>query len=759
MAAIIAVLMVFCILNHIFPLQKKISFSTTISARDGTVLQAFLSADEKWRMKVNKNDVSSMVKRLILFKEDKWFYYHPGINPVAILRAFIQNKLQKKRTSGASTITMQVARLYTPRPRNYRSKIIEIFNALQLEWQYSKDEILLMYLSLVPYGGNIEGIKSAALLYLNKMPAHLSLAEATALSIIPNRPTSLRLGKNDSLLVIARNRWLKKIKSNNLFSPQLIDDALQEPIQALRNESPHYAPQLGWRLKKKYPDKADIATTIVLESQIKTQQVLKNYVRRLQPYEIYNAAALVINNETGEVEAYCGSADFFDKRDGGQVDGITALRSPGSTLKPFIYAKAFDKGIITPKTIISDVPVNIGGYSPENFDEKFNGPVTAEFALVNSLNIPAVKLLDRLGFKEFIEAMKVAGFTHIEAQERGLGLSLALGGCGVTLEELCRLYAALANDGLFRDLKYISGEACLSETAIMSPASAFLVKNILSGLTRPDIPNNFANATNLHKIAWKTGTSYGRRDAWSIGITPGYTVGVWVGNFSGKSSAWLTGTEIASPLLFEIMNNLHRGLPKRWFDEPEKIELRYVCTSTGYVPDFFCENKVMDYYIPGCSDMKFCDHLQQVYIDNKGNFSYCNGCMPDIGMVQKYFVNLPPELLSWYNEKKIYYEKMPPHYPSCERLFGRDAPQIISPANNTEYLIERTDEQELMLSAHGAIDAVKFFWFINDMLAGETAADKKLFYKPLAGKQKITCMDDKGRKSSINIKVKFIGHE
>ncbi len=749
-------MIIFFILHMANPLPVSFSFSTTIAAKDGHILEAYLSKDDKWRMKLEPHEINDPLKKIILFKEDKWFYYHAGVNPVSILRAIFHNTIYGKRTSGASTITMQVARLLNPKERTYSNKLFEMFRAMQLECMYTKDEILQLYMSLIPYGGNIEGIKSAALLYMNKLPTQLSLAEMTALAIIPNRPTSLRIGKRDEALLIERNKWLEKMKANNLFNEDQINDAIEEPIQATRVTRPQLAPHLGRKLHSTYPQAVNILTSIDLEKQTGIQEIVSNYVKRIQNLEIYNAAAMVINNETGEVEAYIGSADYFSALDGGQVDGTQALRSPGSTLKPYIYAIAMDKGLITPKTIIADMPVNLGGYAPENFDNQFNGPVTAEFALINSLNIPAVKLLDQINFKDYLYRMKKAGFGHIEAQESGLGLSLALGGCGVTLEELCRLYATIANDGFDRPLSYMPSDNCPIETALLSPSASHLVREILSGLTRPDLPNNYQNNSSLHRIAWKTGTSYGRRDAWSIGITPYYTIGVWVGNFSGKSSSYLTGAEIASPLLFEIANTIHKNLPKKWFTKPKEIEWRYVCSQTGKLPSAHCENKLMDAYILEKSSQEICTHLKSYYVDPAMKISYCTACMPDSGAVSKLFPNLPPEILSWYRDQHLDYEQLPPHNPSCERVYGKDAPQIISPVNRTEYLIDVEDHSELLLAAHSAIDVSMLYWFIDDRFVTQSSSGEQVFYSPQQGHQKITCVDDKGRKTSITIKVKLI---
>ncbi|MCH8316960.1 MAG: transglycosylase domain-containing protein, partial [Bacteroidetes bacterium] len=375
------ILLAFFLLNWLFPLKVNIEYSQIITSSKGRVLHAFLTSDEKWRMKTELGEIIPELKKAIIYKEDKYFYYHFGINPISIIRALYNNTLQNKKTSGASTITMQVARLLEPKERTYANKLIEMFRAIQLELYYSKDEILQLYLNLLPYGGNIEAVKSASLLYFQRNPDHLSLSQIVILTIIPNRPNSLIPGQNNDLIEKERNRWLRKFKADNIFPENMIEDALNEPLKAQRHEAPKFAPHFAYRLKSKYPGKAIIKTHLDGNIQNKVELITYNYIQRLKHFNIHNAAVIVIKNKSVVVIAYLGNADFSDTENAGQVDGIKAVRSPGSTLKPFVYALAIDKGIVTPKNTITDVPVNFGGYSPENFNKKFHGKVTIEQAL------------------------------------------------------------------------------------------------------------------------------------------------------------------------------------------------------------------------------------------------------------------------------------------------------------------------------------------------------------------------------------------
>ncbi|MER0440618.1 penicillin-binding protein 1C [Emticicia sp. W12TSBA100-4] len=802
-----AFIVVTAVLNLFFPPKVKVPYSTLITDKKGEILHAFLSTDEKWRMFVELKEITPTLRKAILAKEDKYFNYHFGVNPIAIFRAAFNNVTKNRRTSGASTITMQVVRMLNPDERTYWNKISEIIRAIQLEIFYSKDEILQMYLNLVPYGSNIEGIKSASYLYFQKSPDRLSLAEVTTLVIIPNRPTSLRLGTKNPLIVEERNKWLKRFQQAKVFDIQLINDALREPLTVARHEAPKDAPHLSLRLKKQFADEAIIHSSVSKATQTKVEQMVANYVNRTRAMNINNAAVLVINNETMQVEAYVGSAGFNDKLDGGQVDGVQAIRSPGSALKPLLYATAFDKGIITPKNIINDVPTNFNGFEPENFDRKFNGKVSVEFALANSLNIPAVKVVKDLGKTTLIEQLKKADFQTVKKQEKDLGLSIVLGGCGVTLEEMTQIYAAFANDGNWQKCSFLSisppffKEGCPDESRtgwllghsnlkkqdswsettpskfgfarilppllekegkqkitenLVSPSATYLITEILAQIKRPDLPNNFDYTYRLPKIAWKTGTSFGRRDAWSIGYNKKYTVGVWVGNFSGEGVPELSGAEIATPLLFQIFNTIDYNTSSVWFRQPKEVVSRQVCAESGDLPSEYCSNKILDYSIKNISHTRKCTHLKKFYVNLSESMSYCTQCLPVDGYKEKLYSNLAPELISFYELKHILYEKIPTHNPNCTRFFktANNAPIITNPNNGSEYYLSQNDTQQMQLACQTANDVRDVYWYINDRLLQKTSANKPVFFTPSLGKLKISCTDDKGRSSSISVMVK-----
>ncbi|WP_409012925.1 penicillin-binding protein 1C [Emticicia sp. C21] len=755
---IIVLLGLMILLNLTFPLKINTKYSTLITASDGTLLHAFLSPDDKWRMYVELKEITPTLRKAIITKEDKYFYYHFGVNPIAIIRALYNNVTKGRRTSGASTITMQVVRMLYPNERTYWNKLSEIGKATQLEIFYSKEEILQMYLNLVPYGSNIEGIKSASYLYFQKSPDRLSLAEVTTLAIIPNRPTSLQLGTKNPLIVQERNKWLERFRKEKAFENQAINDATKEPLQVSRHEAPKLVPHLALRLKKQYPDEPTIRTYIKQPIQAKVEQIVGNYANRVRAMNIHNAAVLVINNETMQVESYVGSADFYNKTDGGQVDGIQAIRSPGSALKPVLYATAFDKGLITPKNIINDVPTNFSGFEPENFDKKFNGKVTVEFALANSLNIPAVKVVRDLGKKELIEVLKKANFQTVKKQEKDLGLSIVLGGCGVTLEEMTQLYAVFANHGKWEKAR-LKREAKESRSVspLVSPESCFLITQILSQIKRPDLPNNFDYTYRLPKIAWKTGTSFGKRDAWSIGYNKKYTIGVWVGNFSGEGVPELSGAEIATPLLFQIFNSIDYNSNNEWFQQPKNVVSRQVCAESGDLPNEYCPNKILDYSIRNVSHTHKCAHIKQFFVNYAETISYCTQCLPMDGNYKgKNYMNYAPELISFYELKHILYERIPPHNLACTRVFGtvNNLPVITNPNEGSEYYINAKDPQQMQLACQAANDVKEVYWYLNDKLLRKAKANQPVFFVPTAGKLRISCTDDKGRSSTISVTIK-----
>jgi len=751
---LLGLFLLFLLLNIVFPFRVKVEYTTVITDKNGEVINAFLTKDEKWRMKTELDEISPLLRKTIIAKEDKYFYSHPGVNPFAVMRATFKNIFRMKRTSGASTITMQVARALEPRKRNPGSKMIEMFRAFQLEWKYSKDEILQMYLNLVPYGGNLEGVKAASLLYFSKNPDHLSLAEITALSIIPNRPSSLVMGKNNDLIIQERNRWLKKFAKEKVFTEKEIEDALAEPLTATRNTVPHFARHLSTKLYKQGDH--NYKTHLDLNTQLKTEKIVEDYIRAQRLRNINNSSVIIIDNKTHHVIAYVGSANFNDTTDAGQVNGAAAIRQPGSTLKPLLYALCMDEGLLTPKMMMNDVAVNYDGYAPENYNQKYNGYVTAEYALEHSLNIPAVKELRLLGKDRLVQKLTSCDFKQIQKDRNKLGLSMILGGCGTTLEELTGLFSAFANDGVYMSPSYSDKDTLHKKVNVVTPEAAFIINDILSKVNRPDFPLNWQSTERMPKIAWKTGTSYGRRDAWSIGYNKNYTVGVWVGNFSGVGVPDLSGSNTATPLLFKIFNTIDYDSDEEWFAQPKDCETRMVCSETGLMPADHCTNLVIDYFIPLISSTAKCNNIQEVPISANEKISYCKNCVPQAGFKKKTYKLTEQEMQSWFEENKIAYQKIPPHNPECETIFRGNAPSITSPANGSEYLISKKNKEPLQLTCKAGSDVSKVYWYINNKFYKTSSPGEKQFFVPDEGPVKISCTDDKGRNRDIKIMVRYV---
>ncbi len=748
-------MLLFLLLDILFPLEVKVPYARVVTASDGQVLYAGLSTDEKWRMKMEPDERPVSMIPALLFKEDRHFYYHPGIDPAALIRAVFRNFREGKKTSGASTITMQVARLLFPAPRTYGNKFREMFRSLQLEMHYTKEEILQLYLDLLPFGGNMEGLKAASLLYFGKPPALLSLAQVVTLTIIPNRPSSLKPGKNDGYLQQERNKWLNRMREAAVFNPDEIRDALAEPVSIRRLNAPRETPQFALQMMRRFPQQPTLHTTIRVPLQRKAEAITFQYMKRLRQMNIHNAAVLVVENKSSRVRAYVGSADFSDAAHAGEVDGVMAVRSPGSTLKPLVYGLAMDEGVITPKTVLLDVPVNFAGYRPENYNNLFNGKVTAEKALAFSLNVPAVKMLNAVGVDDFCNKLNQAGFVSVWRNKKNMGLSMVLGGCGVTLFELAGLYACLANEGLYRPLKLMESDTGNDSTRLLAPGASWMLSEILTLPLRPDLPNHYESTMHLPRVAWKTGTSYGRRDAWSIGYNRTYTIAVWVGNFDGTGVPELSGADIATPLLFQLFNSIDYNSSGSWFVPPAQLDFRLVCPETGLPPGENCTDQVSDYFIPGVSPYQKCTHLREYFLSADGSYSYCMQCLPADGYRRKKFSAEDPALMAWYRASHTEYPAPPPHNPACTRVLQESPPVITSPLNDKEYLLQKGQEEVLELKCQVSTEVSEVYWYIDNRFFKKVNPAETVFFQPHAGICKISCSDDQGRNVNCTITVTF----
>ncbi|MDI6751787.1 MAG: penicillin-binding protein 1C [bacterium] len=751
--------LVFLVQNIIFPLPifklEKLPSVSTYSS-EGRLLRVFISGDGRYRMRVKLNEINPFLLKAIIAYEDRYFFYHFGVNPFSLVRAFMTNIKAGKIVCGGSTITMQIARMMEPKERNIFSKLIEIFRALQLELRYSKKELLEIYFNLAPYGGNIEGVQAASYLYFGKPPGQLSKGEVCLLVALPRNPEKTRPDKYFKNAHKIRKNVARRLLSFNLISKKGYDEIINEPLPKKRKELPFFAPHLAQIVKSIYPDKSIIITTLNYNLQIACEKLAKEYILPLRKTGITNLSVVVIENKTYKVKALVGSACFFDEKYSGQVNGGIAPRSPGSTLKPFLYAISLDEGIITPKMVIPDLPVDYTGYSPENYDGKYRGVVTCEEALFQSLNIPAVTLYSKTKNK-FFNFLKEGGITTINKAFSHYGLALILGSCEVSLLELTNLYAGIANLGKFSSYRLIEDNNPPAEKRLLSLASCYIISEILAKGERPDLPSIWEATVDLPKIAWKTGTSYGRRDAWTIGYNPDYTVGVWIGNFSGEGHENLVGGEVATPLLFDLFKFLTKNLySEKWFSKPEGVSLREVCAISGLPKGEFCDVGVEDFYIPGASTNKKCDFHKIVLIDNKTGYRLCPVCKQHKVYHERLFIQYPPQLATYFERNGYPVPKIPSHYPDCTTFVENKAPVIRSPSENGNYYVTddvKEEYQRILFEASAPNSIKKIHWLVDGRLFSSKSPTEKVFYTPTAGKHKITCIDNEGNSSEVAINV------
>ena len=738
-----------------------------------------------------KLKIDNYFHQAILTSEDRWFYYHYGINPVSIVTALYDNLKAGEVVRGGSTITMQLARLMEPKARNISNKLIEAFRALQLEQTYSKSEILTFYFNMLPYGGNIVGTAAASRFYFNKPQHALSLGEAALLAAIPNAPERLRPDRFPENARKAREKVLNRLLARGQISKQQWQEALQEPIPKTRYPLPFKAPHLSRMLVKDAAPTTDgrIYTTIDMKVQETAVRILREYLRKPSLQGSHSAgtgAIVVMDTQSREVLAMVGSHDFFDQRASGQINGTLAPRSPGSALKPFVYALAMEQGLITPETLLFDVPISYAGYEPVNYDGKYNGYVTARQALARSLNVPAVNLNARLKNITLPTFLKQAGISTL-APDRKYGLSMVLGGCEVNLLELTTLYAGLANMGEFEPYQIVvsgqqsAGSSQQSESLLaksrqlksknysnkrlLRAETSFIITEMLTTSQRPANAVKslevFESTINLPKIAWKTGTSYGHRDAWCIGYSPTLTIGVWLGNFDGRGAPMLSGTDTATPILFALFSALTGQDTHRWFIKPEHLKTRQVCALSGAPVSPHCPTHKSDVYIPGISPVATCTIHKRIYIDETTGHSLCSHCQnfSTDNAHPKIFEEWPAEAATWLTENGFAVPVLPEHNPLCTGTIAGNAPIILSPADNTTYYIRTgvpLENQKIRLSASVSNRTQNLFWFLDGELIFKGKAGEEYWLTPVKGQHVLTCVDAEGRSASRPLHISTI---
>ena len=748
-------------------LAQRHGSSRAFFDRDGRLLRLTLASDDRYRLPVDLEQVAPVMREATLLYEDRDFFRHPGVDPLALLRAAWSTYVAGARPVGASTISMQVARLHWGlQTRDIGGKLAQIVRALQLGRHYSKDEIFAAYLNLAGYGRNIEGVEAASLIYFNKHAAALSLPEALALSVIPQNPNQRNPPARAGLaaVVAARARlfaaWLDRHPEDG--DKQVFFDlplAVRPPEQL-----PFAAPHLVTDLDRRLPSRRSgaIHTTLDGDLQISLEQRLKGYVERRQRDGIRNAAAAVLNYRTMEIEALVGSADFANAAIAGQVNGATARRSPGSTLKPFVYALAMDQQLIHPLTLLKDAPRRYGGFTPENYDQQFLGPVFARDALIASRNVPAVSLQARLQTPSLYGFLQQCGIEGLK-EEAFYGLALTLGGAELSMLDLLRLYAILPNGGRLRPLHTLRETTAETEEKplpVLSPEACFLVLDILGDNPPPTRPELSGQVSRDIEVAWKTGTSFAFRDAWAVGIGGDHVVAVWVGNFSGEGNPVFIGRSAAGPLLFEILRDLNHGFRETPAEQlkPGLLNLRRVevCAVSGDLPGHACPRTAETWYIPGVSPIKVCGIHRAVPIDPATGL---RACWQQPGATElRVFEFWPSDLQQIYRRAGIALRTPPPFNPDCsldELSSAGQAPQILSPMNEVGYRLRNPPGKEETIPFQAACDADvrQLFWFVDERYVGASQPGKTLFWPAQSGSFSVRAVDDHGRAAQVVVRA------
>jgi len=729
--------------------------------RQGQLLRGFLSPDQKRRWRLELNEISPELVRAVLQHEDRWFYRHGGINPASVIRAAWGNIRAGRITSGASTITMQLARLTEPRTRNLGAKLSQSWRALQYEALYSKDEILTMYLNLAPYGGNVEGVGAAALVFFNKSAAELSWSEACQLAVLPQSPNRHDPVRQPDSARLARNNLAGNLFRSGMIDQQIHEEILSSPLPDRRLSAPLHAPHFSRWTRQRHPGRATLHTTLDARMQNLAQEIVTDRIRQLRPLGISQGAAVILDSRNGELMAMVGSAGFFDENHQGQVNGAVAPRSPGSTLKPIVYALAFDRGLTTPDALIEDVPRWFADYSPKNYDGLFRGVVKTGEALQRSLNVPAVSLAAELektesgGLHRFL---KTAGVESLNHPAGHYGLTLVLGGGEVSLLELASLYGLLARQGLWLPTRDLLPARASTDSGrrLMGDAACWLTMQELKGVNRPDPEQLWQSTSRRFEIPWKTGTSYGHRDAWSVGITGPWVVAVWLGNFAGEGSPHLTGGEVAAPLLFSLIDCLPLDETGTWHQRPAAVSERDICALSGCPPGDHCDSKVTGFYQPGISPTASCSIHRSIEVDALTGQTVCSRCRENRPTEQHPVEWWPPQVATYLVSGGLAQTNIPAHNPQCPAFGAGEAPLITSPQPDSEYFLRRgvpLKDQAIALEASFSPGIRKVWWFADGILLKVTEPGQRIFFQPTAGRHHFTVVDDAGRSGNMEITI------
>jgi penicillin-binding protein 1C len=743
-------------------------YSTVIESKEGELLGAKIARDGQWRFPA-QDSVPNKFKKCLVYFEDEYFYKHPGFNPVAMVNAIRQNRKAGKVVRGGSTLTQQVIRLSRKgKGRTYFEKIIELILATRLELGYSKNEILELYAAHAPFGGNVVGLEMAAWRYFGVQSNQLSWAESATLAVLPNAPSLIYPGKNQIRLLQKRNRLLLKLNQEGIIDQQTYELSIDEPLPQKPYDLPQIAPHLLERVAKN-EEGTRVKTTLDFTLQSRVNQIAKYYYNQYRQNEVSNLAILVIDVQNRNVISYVGNAptDGDHQKD---VDIIDAPRSTGSILKPLLYAAMLDDGELLPNTLVADVPTQIAGYTPQNFNLTFDGAVPAHRALSRSLNIPAVLMLQDFGVNKFYEELQKFQLSDIDKSPDHYGLSLILGGAESNLWDLCRTYSNLSSTvnyfnkshGKYRtkeftELNYkndfqpdFGSES--EQKNILGAGSIWLTYNAMEEVNRPEGDEAWKFYDSSLKIAWKTGTSFGNRDAWAIGTNSRYVVGVWVGNATGEGRPTLTGVTSAAPILFDVFNLLPR---QRWFGIPyEDLNEVEVCSLSGYLAKEGCP-KIKQWVTKKGKTTTVCPYHKTIHLDQTGQFQVNSSCESVENIVTKNWFVLPPVMAWYYKSKHIEYLPLPPFKENC---IGTQtvAMDFIYPKTNSKIYLTKdfnSEVQPVIFKIAYAQREKQLFWYVDHVYKGVT----KVFHeKPIimsAGFHYITVVDESGNEISRKVEI------
>ncbi len=725
---------------------------TTIYASNGELIGARLASDGQWRFPPCDSLPEKYSQCLLLF-EDRFFFRHPGFNPLSFLRAAYQNFLSGKTVSGGSTLTMQTIRLSRKgKPRNIFQKVIEIFLAVHLEIGKSKQEILALYASNAPFGGNVVGLDAASWRYFGRSPHNLSWAESACLAVLPNAPSLIHPGRNREALKKKRNRLLDRMLKSKVISPLEYDLSIEEPIPDEPVPLPDDAFHLVSRLSSENNGKL-MVSTIDPMLQRKVNEIANRHHRILQYNNIHNLALMVLKVKTGEVVAYIGNTgDINETKHGCQVDIITSPRSSGSLLKPLLYAAMLDDGELLPQTLVADIPTTINDFSPKNFDITYDGAVPAREALIRSLNVPAVRMLSAYSPERFYAKLKQCGFTTLTYPPGHYGLSLILGGAEVNLWDICMVYRNLAvkltaagNAPCSPSLLQNDEQMCREEKVPFSKSSIWLTLDAMKDVRRPDNETGWESFLSSHPIAWKTGTSFGFRDAWAVGITPDFVVGVWAGNADGEGRPGLTGIKVAAPVMFDVFSVL--PFDADWFEPPlEEMEPVPVCRQSGMRPSHFCSQTDTVWIGQAGLKTKSCPYHSIIHLDKEMKYRVNANCYPVDQIKTTSWFTLPPAMAWFYKSKNPFYQNLPPWLPGCESD-EKSSMQLIWPDKPSKiYLPLQADGKPGLVvfeAAHLQPSKI-IYWYSDNQFLGATQNLHKMEFQPATGKHTLVLMDEDG---------------